>query len=183
MKYIILLLIIFFIFYFINNFFVLEYFSNYTNPFYKNKTFCNFNKDSKRCQCSFQKDSVSIPYEAPNYICNYECLNKNEDECNSNYKNIDYYCKIDGKCVKLEGTNENKYISVNNCGTDKLSNQIKLPYLTKEDCEKSLNKCDLYNNDNLSSSENKKCLENNNCGYCINKFGDGKCLKVQLKGR
>ena len=186
MKYIILLLIIFLIFYFINNYIKFsdfEFFSNYTNPFYKDKTFCNFNKDLKKCICSYQKDSISIPFEAPNDSCNYKCIGKNEDECNSNYENINYYCKIDGKCKELKGTNQNKYISVNNCGTDRLSNQIKLPYLTKEDCEKSLNICDSYNNDNLSNSEiKKKCLENNKCGYCTNKFGEGKCVEGTAEG-
>ena len=48
MKYIILLLIIFFIFYFLNNyinFSNLEFFSDYVNPFYKDKTFCNASGD------------------------------------------------------------------------------------------------------------------------------------------
>ncbi len=179
MKYISILLIIIIIFYLINkyiNFYELEFFSDYINPFYKNKTFCNFNKDLNKCECTYQKDNIGIPYKAPEKSCNYNCLNKNKEDCNINFKNVDYYCKIKGKCVKLKGTDDCNYISVNNCGTDKLSNQIKLPYLTKEECEKSLNICDSYNN--LDETEiKKKCLKNTKCGYCTNKFGEGKCVE------
>lgn len=181
MKYLIILLIIFILFYCINNN-IIEKYQNYINPFFKNKTFCNYDKDSKKCLCNYQKDNIGINYKAPGNSCNYECLNKNKEDCNNNIYQTNYYCKINGKCQEFKGTDKSKYISVNNCGTDKLSNQIKLPYLSKKDCEKSLSVCDSYNNNNNETERKKKCLENTKCGYCTNSFGQGKCIEGTAEG-
>ena len=184
----IIILIIFFIVNhynsFIFNFILFENFSSYTNPFYKNKSFCTFDKDLNKCKCTYQHDNMHIPYNAPETACNNKCINiKNPQECIGKNNEIDYYCKIDGKCKLYKGTNQSKYISLNNCGVDKLSNQIILPYLSKEDCESSLNVCDSFNKSEYSESEKKeKCLKNTQCGFCENKFSEGKCVQGTAEG-
>ena len=174
------LFVIISIFYIYNNL-LIEKFQNYVNPFFKNKSFCSYDKDLSKCKCTYQKDGINIPFNSTSSSCNNECLNKSKENCNKNINksnNLYYYCKKDNKCIKYQGTNLNKYISVNNCGIDKLTNQIKLPYLTKDSCLKSISVCDKYNKNNYSKSEKKKkCLENTSCGFCTNKFGDGLCLE------
>ena len=147
------LFVIISIFYIYNNQ-LIEKFQNYVNPFFKNKSFCSYDKDSNKCKCTYQKDGINIPFNSPSSSCNNECLNKSKENCNKNTNksnNLYYYCKKDNKCIKYQGTNLNKYISVNNCGIDKLTNQIKLPYLTKDSCLKSISVCDKYNKSNYSN--------------------------------
>ena len=176
------LILIFIIFYVINNFYK-EHFSSYINPFYKNKCFCTYNKNTNKCNCTYQHDTMNIPYKAPETACNNECINKNPNECVKNNNEINYYCKLNGKCVEYKGTNQANFISLNNCGTDKLTNEIILPYLSKEDCEGSLNICDSFNKSEYSESEKKeKCLKNTQCGFCTNKFGQGKCVQGTAEG-
>lgn len=176
-----LLILILFIILNISNF---EYFQNYKNPFFDKKSFCSLNNDTNKCECTYQKDGINIPFNSYDNNCKDKCVNRNISNCNKNIlDNIYYYCKKNGKCVKYQGTNKNSYISTNNCGTDKLTNQILLPYITKESCENSLNICDKYNNNNMSNEERKKkCLENTMCGYCTNEFGIGKCVQGNSEG-
>lgn len=180
MKYLINIIIILFLFYYINHS-LIENFQNYVNPFYKNKSYCSFNKDKNVCSCTFQKDNLGIGFKAPEDACNNTCFNKNQEECDKN--EIEYYCKEENKCVKYKGTNQNKYITMNNCGTDKLTNLIKTPYIDKKSCEKNINSCDKYNKNNLSNSEIKeKCLKDTNCGFCTNQYGEGKCIEGTAEG-
>jgi len=181
---ILVLIIILILFFIINHYILFEKFSSYVNPFFKNKSFCTFNKDSNKCTCTYQHDKMHIPYVAPETACNNKCINvKNANECIGKNNEIDYYCKINGKCVEFKGTNQSNYISLNNCGVDKLSNQIILPYTTKEDCEGSLNVCDSFNKSEYRESEKKeKCLKNTQCGFCANKFGEGKCVQGTAEG-
>lgn len=182
MKYLILIIFIFVIFYFINNN-LIENFKNYVNPFYKNKSFCSFNKDKKKCECIYQKDSIGIGYSSPETACNNNCFGKNNSECNSKINNeLFYYCKEGDKCIKYKGSNQNKYISTNNCGFDTLTNLIKLPYIDKETCEKSINTCNSYNNKTSNAQIKEKCLKNTECGFCTNQFGTGKCVEGTAEG-
>ena len=183
MKYLINIILIILLFYLINNS-LFENFQNYINPFYKNKSYCSFNKDSNKCNCIYQKDNIGIGFKAPENACNYKCLNKNKQNCNPKInKELNYYCKEGNKCVEYKGTNQNKYISMNNCGTDRLTNLIKTPYIDRESCEKNINTCDKYNIDNISKSELKeKCLKDTKCGFCTNQYGDGKCIEGTAEG-
>lgn len=184
MNYLFFILILIYLIFYALNYFTTENFQNYVNPFYKNKSFCSFDKDSKKCKCTYQKDGINIPYNSPASACNYECLNKDEKNCVSkNNQQDNYYCIDGNQCKEYKGSIQNKYISINNCGIDKLTNLLKLPYATKESCESSIKACDKYNDSKLSKSERKKkCLQDTNCGYCSNQFGDGKCVEGTASG-
>jgi len=175
----IIILIVILLLFICFQFFLKENFQNQCNPFFKGKTFCSFNNDSNQCECTYQKDSVHIPYTAPENCCNYKCIQKTREECNKpiNKQEASYYCYSNRKCQERKGTIWNSHISANNCGTDPLNNQLLLPFLTKKECEKSLSPCDKYNDERLSTSEKKaKCLTNPACGFCTNPYGYGKCM-------
>ena len=182
-----LLLYLFFIIiiFYILNYLIIEKFQNYVNPFFKNKSFCTYNKNLNKCNCTYQKDGINIPFKSPEIACDNKCLNKDKTNCDKNIieNDINYYCIEGNKCKKYKGTIQNKYISTNNCGIDKLTNQIKLPYITKESCENSITTCDKYNKNELNNSEIKKnCLKDTNCGYCENTSGSGKCVEGTAEG-
>lgn len=177
----IILLLIFIIFY-ISNLFFYETFQNYINPFFKDKSFCTVNNKTQKCGCTYQKDGINIPFNTSEKSCNDNCSNKSKEKCNNKIidKDIYYYCKHGKKCKKYNATIKNRYISNNNCGFDKLTNQLILPYLDKESCESSINSCDQYNSGGKGMKE--KCLKNTNCGYCTNSYGDGKCIEGTASG-
>lgn len=183
MKYLFYLFFIIVLFCILNNL-NSENFQNYVNPFFKNKSFCSYSIDSEKCKCTYQKDGINIPYFSPETACKNKCLNKNKNNCSNNIdRSIDYYCKEGNTCKKYQGTIQNKYISTNNCGLDKLTNQIKLPYITKEECLKSINVCDKYNDKRLNNSQIKEnCLKDTKCGYCENNFDGGKCVEGTAEG-
>ena len=184
MIYLILFIIIF-LFILINSSFTEHFKNNYCNPFFKNNTFCTYNVDTNTCGCTFQKDGVNIPYQAPETCCNNECSTKTKETCNTpiESKEGSYYCNINGKCKEYKGTIMNSHISANSCGTDQLNNQLLLPFTSKEMCESSLSPCDMYNNRKLSTDEKKsECLKNTNCGFCTNNFGFGKCIDGTAEG-
>jgi hypothetical protein len=82
-----------------------------------------------------------------------------------------------------QATIRDNRISANNCGTDVLNNQLLLPFVTKEECEKSSDVCDTYNDERLSETEKKKsCLADIRCGYCTNKNNVGKCIGGTASG-
>jgi hypothetical protein len=172
--------------------------------FYKN-AFCQFDINSNKNMCKYQKDNVKIAFDAPDFCCNGGCknissshkssskesssmfLNKNNIKENSTENQIDnnlistetnYYCNIGGNCNKFNGTILNSHISTNNCGTDVLNNQLLLPYASYQDCSSSLNPCDKYNNPEWSYAKIKtECLKDVNCGICKNNDGKGKCVE------
>lgn len=174
--------IIIILFYSLNNY-LIEKYQNYVNPFYKDKSFCTYDNDEEKCKCTYQKDSINIPYKSPETSCNNKCINKNKENCNKEIKDkLFYYCKKGNKCIKHEGTILNKYISNNNCGYDKLTNLLILPYLDQESCEKSINSCDKYNEINNKDKRKEECLNNTNCGYCTNNFKQSKCIEGTAEG-
>jgi hypothetical protein len=152
--------------------------------FYKN-AFCQFDINENKNMCKYQKDNVKIAFNAPNFCCN------EGNGCSNNYSsktfeftpksessNPSYYCNIGGQCKKYNGTILNSHISTNNCGTDVLNNQLLLPYASYEECSKTLNPCDKYNNSEWSEAKIKtECLKNTNCGICTNDSGKAKCIE------
>lgn len=155
--------------------------------FYKN-SFCQFDIDQNKNMCKYQKDNVKVAFDAPEYCCPERCnnessskintaLNNNSSNSNNSIK-MPYYCNIGGKCKEFYGTILNSHISTNNCGTDVLNNQLLLPYASYEECSKTMNPCDKYNNPELSEAKIKnQCLKDTNCGFCTNDEGKGKCIE------
>jgi hypothetical protein len=164
------------------NLYFYEKYENYINPFFKNKSFCTLDIDTNKCKCTYQKDSVNIPFNTSDNSCTNSCVNKSKESCNNDIvnKDIDYYCKHGNQCKKYIATTKNKYISNNNCGFEKLTNQLILPYLDRKSCISSINSCDKYNSG--KKGQKNECLKNTNCGYCTNKYGDGKCIEGTASG-
>jgi len=150
--------------------------------FYKN-AFCQFDINRNKNMCKYQKDNVKIAFDAPEVCCDNRCQSsakniKQFSSINNNMSDTSYYCNIGGKCKRYNGTILNSHISTNNCGTDVLNNQLLLPYASYEECSKTLNPCDKYNNPEWSDAKIKtECLKNTNCGFCTNDEGKGKCIE------
>lgn len=172
--------------------------------FYKN-AFCQFDINTNKNMCKYQKDNVKIAFDAPETCCEGGCPNIDSSKTIKQFSSINnsvfsdsldattsdarsdatsdatkpsYYCNIGGKCKKYNGTILNSHISTNNCGTDVLNNQLLLPYSSYEECSKTLNPCDKYNNPEWSEGKIKtECLKNTNCGFCTNDSGKGKCIE------
>ena len=178
------LLLIIIIFFLINKM-LKEPFQNKCNSFFKDKSFCTYSHDEKKCKCTYQKDGILIPFNSPEDCCKEKCLKKTKENCNDSIKEKEgnFYCNIGGQCKEYQGTIINSHISANNCGTDPLNNQLLLPFSDKESCESLMSPCDNYNNPKLSNDEKKKgCLTNTNCGFCTNEFGKGKCIEGTAEG-
>ena len=179
---VLILLVLIVLLYFIN--YYLMHYLNYEkfidcNKFFDKNSFCQLDIDNNKCICKFQKDENKYAFNAPEECCNF-CDKIDPEDClaDTTFDKISYYCNIGGKCKEYKGTIINSHISANNCGNDPLNNQILLPYTTLEECSKSINVCDKYNNPLKSTHINKKeCLENVNCGYCTNDSNGGKCIE------
>ena len=171
------------------------------NKFFNKNSFCQFNKDTNKCDCRLQKDDIKYSFNSPETCCKENCLSLNEEECssfnnekceslneeecifNNKSKKMPYYCNIGGICKEFQGTIINSHISANNCGTDPLNNQLLLPYSTKEECNKTSDICDKYNISTQSTNVNKsECLKDINCGFCTNNTGGGKCISGTISG-
>lgn len=185
---IILLLLIFYIIILIyksNNEVNNENFDDKCNNFFKNKSFCQFNIDSNECGCYYQKDGINKSFKAPEDCCKNECSKYDKSNCNFNEKKfkLNYYCNIAGKCKEFSGTSLNSRISENSCGLSRLSQNLILPYQTKEQCEKDNNICKKYNDNSKSNEYNKKnCISNINCGFCENDYNQGICMEGNSEG-
>ena len=152
--------------------------NNCSNEFVKN-SFCQYNQDDEKCECIYQKDDIKMGFFSSPGCCDRVCSKLSKEQCLKQTKKdeIPYYCNIGGKCIKSTGTVLSRYISANNCGTDILNNQILLPYASLEECNKSMDICEKYNDDTKGRLENKEnCLKDVNCGYCTNSQGLGKCI-------
>ena len=142
-------------------------------------SFCQYNQDDEKCECIYQKDDIKMGFFSSPGCCDRVCSKLSKEQCLKQTKKdeIPYYCNIGGKCIKSTGTVLSRYISANNCGTDILNNQILLPYASLEECNKSIDICEKYNDDTKGRLENKEnCLKDVNCGYCTNSQGLGKCI-------
>jgi hypothetical protein len=153
---------------------------------FSTNSFCTFNKDQKKCMCKFQKDEVKYLFDSLSSCCNRKCSSLSEDECVSDYGygEMPYYCNIGGKCIEYKGIIISSHISSNNCGTDPLNNQLVFPFASLEECQKSVDPCDKYNNPNNTFRVNREgCLKDVNCGYCTNEnSSDGKCISGTATG-
>ena len=148
-------------------------------------SFCQYNINEQKCECKFQKDDVKKSMFANPGCCDTLCSQYTREQClqDSVDSQIDYYCPIAGKCQKGYGTIKSNHISANNCGTDILNNQIVLPFPTVEECNAQIDPCDKYNDPNTSHIDNKNnCLRDNQCGYCTNEYGKGKCINGTAEG-
>lgn len=151
--------------------------------FYNNSQ-CNIDINKNKCDCTYQKDSIKYSFDSPEFCCKKKCNDIPLEECSPDAKkSIPYYCNIGGECKEYQGTIMNSHISANNCGTDPLNNQLLLPYASLEECTKSVDICDKYNNSQNTPHINKtNCLADVNCGYCTNDEGGGKCIGGTISG-
>jgi len=150
------------------------------NKFFEENSFCQLDVNKNKCVCKFQKDEMKYAFNSPEVCCEKRCNQIPPEDCleNNEFTEMPYYCNIGGQCKKYMGTIVSSHISANNCGTDPLNNQLLLPYESEEDCLRSINPCDKYNNKNNSVHKNKEeCLTNTNCGFCTNEYGQGKCIE------
>lgn len=171
---------------------LIESFSNdridqeyYCSNFFSENSFCEYNVDTDKCNCRYQKDDSRYLFNSPESCCQNECSQRTESQCldpKQGHK-IPYYCNIGGQCLKYNGTVNESHIMANNCGLDPLNSQLLLPYSTMEECQKSMDPCDIYNDPKKTDPENKsECLKNFNCGYCTNDTGGGKCISGTASG-
>ena len=147
--------------------------------------FCNWDNNDKKCYCSYQPGLAYTNFPQIPTCCNESCSELSEDECQRDNieGNIKYYCPINSECQEFMGYKTDTKISANTCGIDKLNYQTIYPFLSKRDCQLSINQCDLYNNSNLTASEQKeKCLQQTFCGWCTNNLGVGKCIEGTASG-
>lgn len=171
---------------------ILESFSNDNvdeeyncSKFFSSNSFCQLNVDSGNCNCKFQKDDSRYLFNSPESCCENECSKRTPEQCLDSKQGtkLPYYCNIGGQCIKYNGTINENHIMANNCGTDPLNNQLLLPYSSIEECQKSIDPCDVYNNPQKTDSENKyQCINDVNCGYCTNETGGGKCISGTASG-
>lgn len=152
---------------------------NQCNNFFDKNSFCTVDLNNNTCTCKFQKDDNRYNFSSLEPCCKRKCMEIPLEECvkSNDFTKISYYCNIGGKCKKFNGTIVNSNISANHCGTDPLNNQLLLPYDSLEECSKSVDVCDKYNIPSRSVHVNKEeCLKDNNCGFCTNDTGEGKCI-------
>jgi hypothetical protein len=152
---------------------------------YAKNSFCQLDDSKTKCVCKFQKDDVKAAFNSPQINCDKICASIEAKDCleNNEFTEIPYYCNIAGKCIKYKGTVISSHISANNCGTEQLTNQLLLPFSTIEECEKSLDPCNKYNDPKKSVHLNRtECLGNPNCGFCTNSNGEGKCISGNATG-
>ena len=155
------------------------------NAYLGDNSFCQFDEDLDKCVCKYQKDSVkyALPSQVP--CCDRLCSLLPKEKCMKpdNLKEVKYYCNVGGNCLERQATIRENKISANNCGTESLNNQLILPYMTKDECERSKDPCDKYNQEGWSESEKRdKCLKDPNCGYCTNENNVGKCIGGTISG-
>jgi hypothetical protein len=152
---------------------------------YAKNSFCQLDNSKTKCVCKFQKDDIKAAFNSPQINCDKICASIEAKDCleNNEFTEIPYYCNIDGKCIKYKGTVVSSHISANNCGTEQLTNQLLLPYSSLEECEKSLDPCNKYNDPKKSVHLNRtECLGNSSCGFCTNSNGEGKCISGNATG-
>lgn len=152
---------------------------------YAKNSFCQLDNSKTKCVCKFQKDDVKAAFNSPIVNCDKICSSIKPEDCleNNEFTEKPYFCNIAGKCVKYKGTVVSSHISANNCGTEQLTNQLLLPYASLEECNRTLDPCDIYNDPNNSIHLNRtNCLGNSNCGFCTNSNGEGKCISGNPSG-
>lgn len=185
---IIIIILILIIFSFTINKKEIENLKNCNNNLMGNRSnFCTWNINSQKCYCSFQPGLVRTNFPQNPNCCDIQCNMLSEEECvklpNTKYSNVSFYCPINGVCKEVKGYTRDNNISANICGYDNLNYQTIYPFLTKYDCEKSLDPCSLNNNPKYSDNQKKqKCLENNLCGWCINSQDVGQCIEGTSAG-
>lgn len=186
---IIILIIIFIliIFSFLTNKKNIESFNSFCNRKKSRTNFCTWNINSRKCYCSFQPGLTRTNFPQNPSCCDRQCNMLSEEECQKlpekKYSNINYYCPINGVCKEVRGYTKDRMISANICGYDNLNYQTIYPSLTKSDCEKGLDPCNLNNNPKYSNNQKRqKCLEDDFCGWCTNSQGVGSCISGTASG-
>ena len=155
------------------------------NSQYAKNSFCQLDNSKTKCVCKFQKDDIKAAFNSPQINCDKICASIEAKDCleNNEFTEIPYYCNIAGKCIKYKGTVVSSHISANNCGTEQLTNQLLLPFSSLEECKKSLDPCNKYNDPKKSVHLNRtECLGNPSCGFCTNSNGEGKCISGNATG-
>jgi hypothetical protein len=186
LKYIIIILL-FIVFILIMKYFYLKhYFKNFLNTREtfeqenncKGNAFCAYDLNKDACVCASQKDDARLQFPNNPNCCNIQCNALPKEKCVTPQDlNIKYYCNISGKCKEYNATMKDSVIMANICGIDNVTNQYIMPFASKEECERSSDVCNKYNDKNLSAAiVEKNCLNDTNCGMCYNESGVGKCV-------
>ena len=77
----------------------IEHFNDTCNDFYKNKSFCEIDHDTNKCDCKYQKDGIKYNFDSPNICCQRYWSELPLDECidSTNNTKMQYYCQMAGK--------------------------------------------------------------------------------------
>ncbi len=157
---------------------------NENNQNCKGTPFCAYDLNKDACVCASQKDDARLQFPNDPNCCNIQCSALPKEKCVARGDlDIKYYCNIAGKCKEYNATMKDSVIMANICGIDNVTNQYIMPYASKEECERSSDVCNKYNDKNLSAAEVEKgCLNDTNCGMCYNESGVGKCVSGSPAG-
>lgn len=148
----------------------------------KGNAFCAYDLNKDKCVCASQKDDARLQFPNNPECCDIQCNALPKEKCvKPNELNLKYYCNVAGKCKEYNATMKDSVIMANICGIDNVTNQYIMPFASKEECERSSDVCNKYNDivnvKNLSAAEVEKgCLNDTNCGMCYNESGVGKCV-------
>jgi hypothetical protein len=168
----------------------------------KDQSFCAYDTQKESCVCARQKDDARLQFPNDPDCCDRTCSTLPKEKCMGNDMttplseslllpepnvpgklNIKYYCNVAGKCKEYNAYIQDSVIMGNICGIDNVTNQYIMPFASKEECERSSDVCNKYNNKNLSAAEVEKgCLNDTNCGMCYNESGVGKCVSGSPAG-
>lgn len=184
----VIIIVLIILFYFINKICIYDYFDNETQYLYEmllpqqfKDSYCSLNKDTNKCECNTQVSSAYSLFKLYPTLCSKKCNELSPDECVKETNAPPYYCNVAGKCTKYNGVINDTNIMSNNCGRD-LAGNLMAPFINKEDCERSIDPCDKYNDLQLSNAERKSnCLKDVQCVVC-NNGSSSKCVSGTAEG-
>ncbi len=192
LKYIIIILILIVFILSMKYFYLKHYFKNFLNTREtfeqenncKGNAFCAYDLNKDKCVCASQKDDARLQFPNNPDCCTTQCSALPKEKCVAPQDlDIKYYCNVSGKCKEYNATMKDSVIMANICGIDNVTNQYIMPFSSKEECERSSDVCNKYNDKNLSAAIiEKNCLNDTNCGMCYNESGVGKCVSGSPAG-
>ncbi len=182
LKYIILILFIIVIILTMKYFYLKHFIKSFKETFEekecKGTSFCAYDLNKDKCVCASQKDDARLQFPNNPECCDIQCNALPKEKCvKPNELNVKYYCNVAGQCKEYNATMKDSVIMANICGIDNVTNQYIMPFSSKEECERSSDVCNKYNDKNVSAAQiEKNCLNDTNCGMCYNESGIGKCV-------
>ncbi len=151
----------------------------------KGTPFCAYDVKEDKCKCASQKDDARLQFPNDPSCCDTLCSALPKEKCVSNNElpNLKYYCNVSGKCQEYNATMKDSVIMANVCGVDGTTNRYIMPFTSKEECIRLSDPCNKYNDDKLSAAiQENSCLDDKNCGWCVNESGNGKCVSGSPAG-